>query len=248
MSEGLKLDDIRYKDPFFMGVFEKENQALNLPNVRKAYRVNDPNGFQLLNFRNDAPLFLRSGTKSFLLTTALQVEFGNFTANSLFPTLLLRAGEFSSQNVPLFAMIGVDANIPIQREVSSEQPLKLVNGKNSFIPSTRNSMGQTKISIAGMEAIERLKAGNYYLQNEDTIGLIAVNYDRKESIMKQKSSGEIITELEAKGVKNIKFNTVKDGQSLTEIQIDKPIEYWRSFLILGLLFILTEMALIKFWK
>ena len=248
MTEGLKLNDIRYKDPFFIGVFEKENQALNLPNVRKAYRTNAGNAFQLLSFRSDAPLFLRSGTNSFLLTTALQEDFGNFTANAIFPTLLLRAGEFSSQNFPLFATIGVDANIPIQREVSSEQPLKLVSGKNSFIPSTQKSSGQTKISIAGMEAIERLKAGTYFIQNEDTLGLLAVNYDRKESAMKQQTSSEIIDELKSKGIKNIKFNTVKDGQSLSEIQIDKPYEYWRSFLILGLLFVLIEMALIKFWK
>ena len=248
MTEGLKLNDIRYKDPFFIGVFEKENQALNLPNVRKAYRTNAGNAFQLLSFRSDAPLFARSGINSFLLTTALQEDFGNFTANAIFPTLLLRAGEFSSQNFPLFATIGVDANIPIQREVSSEQPLKLVSGKNSFIPSTQKSSGQTKISIAGMEAIERLKAGTYFIQNEDTLGLLAVNYDRKESAMKQQTSSEIIDELKSKGIKNIKFNTVKDGQSLSEIQIDKPYEYWRSFLILGLLFVLIEMALIKFWK
>ncbi len=248
MTDGLKLNDIRYKDPFFIGVFEKENQALNLPNVRKAYRTNVGNGFQLLSFRSDASLFLRSGTKSFLLTSALQEDFGNFTANALFPTILLRAGEFSSQNFPLFATIGVDANIPIQREVSSEQPLKLMNGKNSFIPSIQKSSGQTKISIAGMEAIERLKAGAYFIQNEDTLGLLAINYDRKESAMKQQTSDEIIDELKAKGIKNIKFNTVKDGQSLSEIQIDKPFEYWRSFLILGLLFVLIEMALIKFWK
>ncbi len=248
MTEGLKLNDIRYKDPFFIGVFEKENQALNLPNVRKAYRTNAGNAFQLLSFRSDAPLFVRSGINSFLLTTALQEDFGNFTANAIFPTLLLRAGEFSSQNFPLFATIGVDANIPIQREVSSEQPLKLVSGKNSFIPSTQKSSGQTKISIAGMEAIERLKAGTYFIQNEDTLGLLAVNYDRKESAMKQQTSSEIIDELKSKGIKNIKFNTVKDGQSLSEIQIDKPYEYWRSFLILGLLFVMIEMALIKFWK
>jgi hypothetical protein len=248
MTDGLKLNDIRYKDPFFIGVFEKENQALNLPNVRKAYRTNVGNGFQLLSFRSDASLFLRSGTKSFLLTSALQEDFGNFTANALFPTILLRAGEFSSQNFPLFATIGVDANIPIQRDVSSEQPLKLMNGKNSFIPSIQKSSGQTKISIAGMEAIERLKAGTYFIQNEDTLGLLAINYDRKESAMKQQTSDEIIDELKAKGIKNIKFNTVKDGQSLSEIQIDKPFEYWRSFLILGLLFVLIEMALIKFWK
>ena len=88
----------------------------------------------------------------------------------------------------------------------------------------------------------------YFIQNEDTIGLLAVNYDRNESAMNLKNSDEIVDELENGGIKNIKFNTVKDGQSISEIQIDKPIEYWRSFLILGLLFVLTEMALIKFWK
>jgi hypothetical protein len=162
--------------------------------------------------------------------------------------LLLRAGEFASQNFPLFATIGKDANIPIQKEVDGEQPIKLVNGKISFIPSTRKLNGQTKISIAGMEAIERLKAGTYFIQNEDTLGLLAVNYDRNESAMNLKNADEIVDELENGGIKNIKFNSVKDGQSLSEIQIDKPIEYWRSFLLLSLLFLFIEMALIKFWK
>ncbi|MFM6934666.1 MAG: BatA domain-containing protein [Flavobacteriales bacterium] len=248
ISDGLKINDIHYKDPFFIGVFEKENQALNLPNVRKAYRTATNQGFQLIDFRNDAPLLVRAGTNSFLLTTALQEDFGNFTTNAIFPTILLRAGEFSAQNFPLFATIGVDANLPIQREISGEQPLKLINGKFSFIPSSKKMDGQTKISIAGMEAIERLAAGTYYIQNEDTLGLLAVNYDRKESVMACEKPNEILDGLENKGIKNIKFNTVKDGQSIAEIQIDKPHEYWRIFLILALTFVLTEMALIKFWK
>jgi hypothetical protein len=99
-----------------------------------------------------------------------------------------------------------------------------------------------------MEAIERLKAGVYSIQNEDTLGLLAVNYDRKESLMKQQTEDEILKGLSDRGIKNCTFNTVKDGQSLAEIEIDKPFEYWRSFLLLGLLFVLSEMALIKFWK
>lgn len=251
LTEGLKINQIQYKDPFFIGVFEKENQELNLPNVKKAYRMGadvQASSFSLLRFRNDAPLFLRSGTQSFLLSTALQDEFGNFTGNAIFPTLLLRAGEFASQNFPLFATIGTDANIPLRREISSEKPLELKNGKFSFIPSTQKSNGKTKISIAGMEAIERLKAGTYTIQNEDVLGMLAVNYDRKESLMKQQTENEIIDGLKERGIKNCTFNTVKDGQSLTEIQIDKPHEYWRFFLLLALLFVLTEMALIKFWK
>ena len=251
MSDGLKINQIQYKDPFFVGVFEKENQELNLPNVKKAYRLGadlQSSSFPLLKFRNDAPLFVRAGTQSFLLSTALQDDFGNFTGNAIFPTLLLRAGEFASQNFPLFATIGVDANIPIRKEISSEKPIELKNGKFSFIPSTQNLNGKTKISIAGMEAIERLKAGVYSIQNEDTLGLLAVNYDRKESLMKQQTEDEILKGLSDRGIKNCTFNTVKDGQSLAEIEIDKPFEYWRSFLLLGLLFVLSEMALIKFWK
>lgn len=35
VSTGLKIDQINFKDPFFKGVFEKENKNLNLPSVTK---------------------------------------------------------------------------------------------------------------------------------------------------------------------------------------------------------------------
>ena len=35
VSNGLKIDQINFKDPFFRGVFEKENKSLNLPKFFK---------------------------------------------------------------------------------------------------------------------------------------------------------------------------------------------------------------------
>jgi hypothetical protein len=47
-----------------------------------------------------------------------------------------------------------------------------------------------------------------------------------------------------------KFDFKKDliFQNMTQIKLDKPVEYWRIFIVIGLIFLLIEMALLKFWK
>jgi len=35
---------------------------------------------------------------------------------------------------------------------------------------------------------------------------------------------------------------------MMQLKLDKPFEYWRYFVILALVFLLIEMALLKFWK
>jgi hypothetical protein len=54
--------------------------------------------------------------------------------------------------------------------------------------------------------------------------------------------------LKEQGVKNINFNSVENGQSVTMVDLQKPKEYWRLFLLLALLFVLSEMALLRFLK
>jgi hypothetical protein len=49
-------------------------------------------------------------------------------------------------------------------------------------------------------------------------------------------------------VENVKFTTIDEGQSISRIELEKPKEYWRIFVWLALLFVLTEMILIKFLK
>ena len=251
VSTGLKIDQINFKDPFFKGVFEKENKNLNLPSVTKSYssrNLKQETAFPLISFRNGAPLLLKSKENAYLFLSSLNTDFGNFIGNALFPTILLRAGELSTQNYPLFALIGEENRIAVLDPILNDQALKLIGNNNEFIPIIQKIGNQNFISISGMEAIEKLKAGNFSIQTDDEIGLLALNYSRKESELDYKNEKEILDAFKNKGISNCQYEKIENGQSSANIEVDKPYEYWKLFLVLGLFFITSEIALLRFMK
>ena len=251
ISTGLKIDQINFKDPFFKGVFEKENKNLNLPSVTKSYsskNLKQETAFPLISFRNGAPLLLKSKENAYLFLSSLNTDFGNFIGNALFPTILLRAGELSTQNYPLFALIGEENRIAVLDPIVNGQTLKLIGNNSEFIPIIQKIGNQNFISISGMEAIEKLKAGNFSIQTEDEIGLLALNYGRQESELDYKNEKEILDAFKNKGISNCQYEKIENGQSSSNIEVDKPYEYWKLFLVLGLFFITSEIALLRFMK
>ena len=251
ISTGLKIDQINFKDPFFKGVFEKENKNLNLPSVTKSYsskNLKQETAFPLISFRNGAPLLLKSKENAYLFLSSLNTDFGNFIGNALFPTVLLRAGELSTQNYPLFALIGEENRISVLDPIVNGQALKLIGNNSEFIPIIQKIGNQNFISISGMEAIEKLKAGNFSIQTEDEIGLLALNYGRQESELDYKNEKEILDAFKNKGISNCQYEKIENGQSSANIEVDKPYEYWKLFLVLGLFFITIEIALLRFMK
>jgi hypothetical protein len=251
VSTGLKIDQINFKDPFFKGVFEKENKNLNLPSVTKSYssrNLKQETAFPLISFRNGAPLLLKSKENAYLFLSSLNTDFGNFIGNALFPTILLRAGELSTKNYPLFALIGEENSIAVLDPILNDQALKLIGNNSEFIPIIQKIGNQNFISISGMEAIEKLKAGNFSIQTDDEIGLLALNYSRKESELDYKNEKEILDAFKNKGISNCQYEKIENGQSSANIEVDKPYEYWKLFLVLGLFFITSEIALLRFMK
>jgi len=250
-STGLKIDQINFKDPFFKGVFEKENKNLNLPSVTKSYsseNLKKETAYPLITFRNGSPLLLKTKENAYLFLSSLNKDFGNFIENALFPTILLRAGEMSTKNYPLFALIGKENKIAVLDPIINDQTLKLIGKKSEFIPIIQKVANQNFISISGMEAIEKLKAGNYSIQTDEVIGMLALNYSRNESSVSYKNEKEIVAAFKDKGINNCEYKRIENGQSMTDIDLEKPFEYWKLFLALGLLFITTEIALLRFMK
>ncbi|MBU3660545.1 MAG: hypothetical protein FGM14_11770 [Flavobacteriales bacterium] len=250
-NSGLKINKIQYKDPFFKGVFEKENENLNVPSIVKAYNVSQmrqSTAFTLIELKNGEPLLLRSNQNAYLFLSSLQADFSNFSSNALFPTILLRAGELSIRAYPLFSIIGKESKIPVFEEIQNDNPLKLESNTIEFIPLIQKIGNRSYLSISGMEAVEKLKPGNYSIVNDGIIGNLALNFDRSESNNSLMEKTEIIEAFTSQGIKNCNFSTIQDGQSLSPIAIDEPAKYWRILLLLSLLFILFEIALLKFWK
>lgn len=247
----LNLQRINDEDPFFRGVFEKKQERLNVPLVKKAYSIQNQaqsSATPLLITRSGQALFMRANNTAFLFTTALQNSFGSLVNQSLFPTILLRCGEYASERFPAYAILGKDAQIKVRAKHQEEAPLRFVSEQIEFIAQYIASPNQLRIQIGGSAALERLKAGIYALKGTDVLAQLALNNNRSESKLELLDQTALLELLESNGIKNCTFNQIKEGQSLTAIQLEDTQSYWRYFLVFGLLCLLAELSLLKWWK
>ena len=88
----------------------------------------------------------------------------------------------------------------------------------------------------------------YELKGAETLAQLALNYNRSESKLELLTETSLLELLEANGIKNCNFNQIKEGQSLSDVELKDTKSYWRLFLILGLIFLLAELSLLKWWK
>jgi len=250
-TNALNLQRINDEDPFFRGVFEKKQERLNVPLVKKAYSIQNQaqsSATPLLILRSGQALFMRANNTAFLFTTALQNSFGSLVNQSLFPTILLRCGEYASERFPAYAILGKDAQIKVRAKHQEEAPLRFVSEQTEFIAQYIASPNQLRIQIGGSAALERLKAGIYALKGTDVLAQLALNNNRTESKLELLDQTALLELLESNGIKNCTFNQIKEGQSLTAIQLEDTQSYWRYFLVFGLLCLLAELSLLKWWK
>ncbi|MEN9968084.1 MAG: hypothetical protein RIR94_254 [Bacteroidota bacterium] len=250
-TNALNLQRINDEDPFFKGVFEKKQERLNVPLVKKAYSLLNQaqsSATPLLISRSGQALFMRANNSAFLFTTALQSSFGSLVNQSLFPTILLRCGEYASERFPAYAILGKDAQIKVRAQHQDEAPLRFISDQTEFIAQYIANPNQLRIQIGGSAALEKLKAGIYALKGTEVLAQIALNNNRTESKLELLDQSTLLDLLETNGIKNCTFNQIKEGQSLTAIQLDETKSYWRYFLVFGLLCLLAELSLLKWWK
>ncbi|MBP6091199.1 MAG: BatA domain-containing protein [Crocinitomicaceae bacterium] len=250
-NSGTKIKKLNYDDPFFKGMFEKEKEDVRFPAVTKAYQINTTGQhLNLIQLQNSSPLFLRAAGKqaTFLFSSCLTPDFGSFTTNALYPSILLRMAEMSQRKAPNNLIIGKDASFPVYASYNASSPIHLLKDKIDFIPEVIDNGFNSELSLSGKEALTLLEAGNYSLKNEKSVGYLSLNYDRSESETTYLTEQEIKTGLENQAIKNIQLSEIKNGQSNTQVELEKPYEYWKLCLFLALIFLIAEMILLKLWK
>ena len=75
------------------------------------------------------------------------------------------------------------------------------------------------------------------------------NFNKKISLRNSESNLKTLeNQFEAGGFSDIKVQAMSSGNSSFELDMEKPNSFWRTFVLLAILFLLIEMALLKFWK
>ena len=241
INSKFSVKDITKDHPIFKNVFEGEIENIDFPIVKNYYsniksiKSNKKPIYTLEN--NEIFLSNYNSKKSniYVFNTSLNDSSSNFHKHALFVPTFLNMANNSLVSSNIYNVIKNDdffISIPNNNEIYNLKndiidiipTSKLVNGKNRFY--TNNQIK---------------KSGQYILYNKKkAVDYIAYNYSSKESLVEYHDLDNLLIS----SVKTINKEKISDYISLTI----NDVHFWKSCLILSLLFFGIEIALLKLIK
>ncbi|MDZ4714760.1 MAG: BatA domain-containing protein [Cytophagales bacterium] len=239
----MELDKPDFQNPFFENVFEERTASMGMPRAKPILGWGADRS-ALLSFKDGTPFLSRSGN-TFLLASPLESGYSDFQSHALFVPVMYRmaaSGHRVSQK-PYYLLSESIATLQLD-SLGGEAPVTL-SGEQEVVPSQRRMGDRVLMEIPKFT----IDPGFYVARiREDTIGLIAFDLDKRESLLDQ-WSGEEVKSM-AGGGKNISvFQPSSDGSFSNEIK-ERYLgrQLWKYALIAALLFLLAEVLLIRFLK
>ncbi len=250
LTEGNWINTIQYRDAFFEGVFQERKKNIRIPVSQKIYRTKGySNCMPLIGLQNGQNLMVKSTLyPTCFLFTGIIDENSDFIKQALYPSIMLRSAFLGQKKPPLFAVIGKNTKYPLYELKPSEDPIKLKSQDIEIIPSFTSNSFQTTLLLNNIEYMFNFKANHYDIDQKGNIGCISINYDRSESEMTFYEPEALQEELRSLGIENFKISQQNPSQLLADINSSKPFPYWKYFIVFSLIFVITEMVLIKIWK
>lgn len=243
---------IELEMPFFQGVFEKIPDNIDLPKGRGRAMLEESTvqGEEILLAFKDGKSYLRSqqneGGRSYVFSSPASQKYSNLTRHALFVPLMYQMILRSNESGPLFQFIGSEewVRFGLNEQLANAVHLLSPDDSSRIIPIQRRRAREIQI-----KAYDQLKqAGIYCLVQGDTqLGSLAFNYSRKESNLKSIPIERL--EMLAQRSDNVQFFEAEMDSIRSDIELaSNGSEYWQLSLILCLIFLASEMALIKLWK
>lgn len=251
----IPIGKVAYEHPLYSGVFNEQNQKVSLPETGMRYR------FRQLQLINETTL-LSFADQSKALTLA-PIEKGSVyifafplsdARNKLIDHLLFLPTFYnivlqSTDTGQLYYVIGNDRTFDLQipkRLQSLSLTMRHQPDGDEIIPTITRQSGNTL-----RLALNEEPAAGFYeiLSDDEIISGVAFNYQLKESDLSYHSNDELSQLAEKAGLAKVNLLASSPGKLTETIEnIDQGRQFWKLFLVIGLFFILTEAAIIRFWK
>lgn len=249
VTSGNRIKTLTYSDPFYTGVFDEKTPNVNLPGVSKSFRAikSDTRSSDLITLQNGLPLLSYSKKKgrAYMFYSSAHKDFGSITEDILFTTLLLRMAELSKRQQPIALTIGSDSEYPVYEEISNDEVFHIKGKDIDVIPQHNEISGVHYLSLNKLDNYEQLLAGNYEITSSKPVGSLSLNYNRSESKLDYYSEEDIAKIF---GSNTFQYNEISNSSELSTNDIDKPFSYWKICIILTLIFVVSEMLLVRILK
>ncbi|MBI2967128.1 MAG: BatA domain-containing protein [Bacteroidetes bacterium] len=259
----VKAGEINLSHEIFRDVFDKFPENTELPSSFYHYPVSVSPGAHaeaLIRLLNDDAFFLagKAGSgKIFLCTSPLADEFTTFPQHAFFVPVLLNIALYSQIERRLFFVTGKDRQVAVNFSVLSPDESLHLTEYDGNMPSKRSTITdiipELKTTPYGtfIDIHDQItSAGNYNLFSGTTpVQGISFNYDRSESSPSCYSNEEIEEILQKRNLYNIDLFRTDEIQHKAGISgTVSGTSLWKYAVLFSLIFLLVEVALLRFLK
>lgn len=228
------VSKVHVEHPIFNEVFESEVKNFQYPTYLSKLTVKPVLG-RILSDSEGLPFAIGSA-QLLCLAGPLSNDFSNFTSSPLIVPIFYNFGFRSDQQNTLYCNIGQNTKVEVISEASSEHPIVVENGKDSYIPLQT----QTNWSITLEFKDEIQEAGNYLVKkNKDELQSLSFNFDRRENQLNFPSD-EVFSDFTV-------FKEIAPAFDALKKEKEKG-GLWKWFLIFALILIGSEWLILKFVK
>lgn len=242
-----KLDPPDFNNPFFENVFEERSLSITMPGAIPLVEWGADRS-AILRFKNDKPFLssfdFREG-RIFLLASPLLQSFTDFCNHALFVPVMYRIAASSRKNESRLYHT-LDENFITLRidSLQQDEPVRMT-GEQEIVPPQRIVNDQVFLEVPRFTVSQ----GFYNIvAKQDTLGLVAFNLHKAESLLEQYSAAELMEQWKGNEAVGI-FEADSAEAFSNEIKaryLGTPL--WKYAVLLSLLFLLAEITMIRFLK
>jgi hypothetical protein len=232
----------------FRSTFEDIPQNPDLPTVKKYFSLNTTdahNSESIMSMADGSPFFASSGLgrgRVYVSAVSLNEDFSNLPRHALFVPLMFRIALLSGHDLPLYYTLGTSEALEVPPvQLSEKQILKLQKDNWQIIPDLRQDEGTSYLYVAD----QLHEPGHYFLKKQDsTIVVLSFNSNKSESDLSYLSPAQLKTALPQSNVIGGQSAAVKGIINVANF----GVQLWKLCLILALVFLATEILLVRFYK
>ena len=255
IDEGVEATQIELDHPIFEGIFtgNRRNREVDAPRIFKFHPLSLDNSTihnRIISLNSSQPLLTESKIGEGLLFTFSFFPDDSWTdlhVKSLFVPLIFRITQVmnQTQQVQSSQLIGSSESKFIRTSIQDLIVLENEEGLE-FIPEQYSQSGGLLLNFDQLD----LSPGNYQLkQSETLLEEISFNISDSESHLAFASLNDLDNQLSNKGLSDVRLFPPTPEQITQTIQTEREgLPLWKYCLILGLIFLLAEIAILTFMK
>jgi hypothetical protein len=237
-SNEKQITKINFNHPLFSGVFENKVANFQYPKTKKEFVISGASP-TVLHYEDQSPFLMALKNKVssvYVFSAPLNTLNSNFQQSPLIVPVFYKMALNQQNNGINANTIGENPPYLVDVLLSKDDILNVKNKEEQFIPVQQILNNKVQMNFNDYPE----KAGNYSIYNKKTlVENISFNYPRTESNLGLKNESILSNYKTNDSIATI-FDTLQTSRSDHQI--------WKWFLIFALLFLVIEMAIIKFVK